>query len=196
MSNNTQKKRKRNSRHPHQHAVVKAPALLWEAWNLGFLNAEAEIALQRKFGSKWHLCYGFAAHMTEKLKSDTETHIFENEQIASMCRMVGATGVFDRGQKVIPEDMTDTEFDTMLTTAWRQHFSVFFSIIKPCSHINLLDALEQNATHYHQILKKESLSFVSTLGKSPCRCCPPVTFTILGDEAWENRCGDRESKGI
>ena len=183
------KKRKRKARTPHKIKVVKVPAVLWEAWNLGFLNTEAEITLTRKFGTRWQICYAFACHMVEKLRNTTQTQLFSTEKVAPLLRMVGSTGVHEHSLTHLPEKMTAAEFDAMLTIAWQTQFKMFFSVVKrqTCEHVSFFDVIETQADHFFKLMKKESLAFVNEMRKSQCPCCPEVSYSILNAPNVKNR---------
>ena len=192
MKNHHRKRNRKHQKPPREIAVVSPPAVLWESWHLGFLNAEAEITLSRKFGARWQICYAFASHMVEKLRNTTDSRLFSTEKVAPLLRMIGSTGAYEHSLECLPEKMTDAEFDAMLTLAWRTHFEMFFGVAnrQMCEHIRLFDVIETQADHFFKLMKKETLGFVNEMKKSPCPCCPELSYSILDTTELINR-GER-----
>ncbi len=182
--------RKRKRRKPREENVVKVkfPAFAWEAWNLGFLNQDAETALAKKLGGRWCLYYSEATLVTQQMY-DAEDHLFTTEKIAPMIRMILATGLHENAPTESPANIAVEDFSLMLKRAWMSKWQSFLNSVRNqvCRHYSFQDVMELQANHFFQMMKRDVLEFVNEMKKHPCPCCPTLSFMIIDTAEFTNR---------
>ena len=183
--------RKRKRRKPREKYIVKFPSFAWEAWNLGFLNQEADIALTQKLGFDWRFSYGNGFRIAQYVMDSG--HLGDSltvETMAPMIRMISATGIHENTPKdLLQQNITDEEFHSIVSGAWKSGWQSFLNSVKSqvCNHYNFQDVMELQANHFFKMMKRDVLEFVNDMRKNPCTCCPAMSFMIIDTAEFTNR---------
>lgn len=179
--------RKRSKRKNRQRRtpLIKVGMTFYEAWNLGFLNESAITTLTNKLGPRSTAAYHYAAIKTDSLLKDTHFQQFVEDCLTTpyvqpFLRMAGATGMDDRMPKDSERLSTD-EISNFEERAWGETWNFLINSIElsRCEHVSFQQEIVRQAEHFFWLMKKETLRWVNREKKSPCRCCPRVTFDVV-----------------
>lgn len=176
--------------------VVRNPGYIWEAWNLGLLNRNAENTLLTHLGERWHLCYLSAFYWTEwwiqksRDAASRMPNIFTTPKIAPFMRVLVTNAFYER----LPEDFFEkwssfsevSEHPSMLDEVWPPYFAEFLGSLARLD-IDPQKNLETHAETFFEVIKAAALEVVDMDRQFPCFCCPRLSFQLRDEPEFLNR---------
>ena len=162
--------------------IISGHFLFFEAWNLGFLNPEAETTIERKSGGTIKVCYREAVLQTRFMQESEDTNpLFTTPYIAPLIRMIYAYGMWLHMPDSLPQSIDREGLFKLISESQEKGWYRAINILlkSGCPLLSFQDILEIQSEHFFKEIKSSALSLVKVHKENPCPCCPQLTFDIV-----------------
>lgn len=186
------RRKKRKPKNQDLPTIARGAMLFWEAWNLGYLNSDAEAALRSKMGRPTSFAFLFASYQVNE-GIHKGLPISQSPLLESFYRVITGTAYLDYAKQSLEKIAASGGFDEAwkvlyaqtphLHNAVEKHMAELTTYFRSgiCPHNGFEDIVRQQIQHVRQVLILETKALVKSCGgKNQCPCCPPLIFQHPG----------------